>query len=93
MEDGLDDSFLLSHPLLQANEKLERLLLMAAASCQGGHSYVGSEIARHFDIPFPLRMEALELAAHKRGYTSFDLWPWLVEQRKRQHSSKSEDVW
>lgn len=60
---------------------LRKVLLMAAASCQGGHSDVGHKIAGIFDIPFPIRMEGLEVAAHREGFDPIELWPWLYKMR------------
>lgn len=60
---------------------LRKALLMAAASCQGGHSDAGALIAEIFDIPFPIRMENLEAAALKDGFDPKTIWPWLYKMR------------
>lgn len=60
---------------------LVRMLLMAAASCQGGHSEVGGLIADYFKVPFPLSMQSLERAATSEGFEPRDLWPWLYKMR------------
>ena len=61
----------------------ERLLLIAASHCQGGHSSTGADIANLFHIPFPLRMEGLEKVATDKGYDPKELWPWLHKQRQQ----------
>lgn len=66
------------------NRELRRVLLMAAASNQGGNSAAGAEIAALFGIPFPVTMEGLEEAAHREGFDPAKLWPWLQSQRLRQ---------
>lgn len=60
---------------------LKRVLLMAAASHQGGHSEVGAAIAAVLEIPFPVTMEALEKAATDEGFEPAELWPWLYKMR------------
>lgn len=68
-----------------------RVILMAAASCQGGHSEVGGMIAEMFDIPFPLTMENLETAAIKEGFDPKELWPWLFKFRADRDKQRKAD--
>jgi hypothetical protein len=58
-------------------ERLERALLMCAAHCQGGHSGAGQAAADALEMPFPITMENLRLAALSRGFEPAKLWPWM----------------
>ena len=53
-----------------------RVLFMAAAHCQGGHSIAGEEISDTLGVPFPLNMENLKAKAKEEGFNPQDLWPW-----------------
>lgn len=54
-----------------------RLILMCAASFQGGHSRTGGELASFLGVPFPIRMGNLVKVADKHGFDRADIWPWL----------------
>ena len=56
-------------------------MFIRAASCQGGHSEEGAQIAEALGVPFPLTMENLEVRARQLGHDTLALWPWLYEMR------------
>ena len=64
------------------NRELAKALLIAAPHCQGGHSVAGQAIAKAFDVPFPLRMNDLAIAAYDEGFEPDDLWPWWKQMRE-----------
>lgn len=60
---------------------MTKALFIRGASCQGGHSKEGSEIADALGVPFPLTMENLEARAIQLGHNTHALWPWLYKMR------------
>ena len=59
-------------------------LFVIAPDYQGGHSAEGFRIAAQLGIPFPIRMEPLEVQAVIEGLDPAELWPWYVEMKRAQ---------
>jgi hypothetical protein len=57
---------------------VEAVLLKIAGGHQGGHSESGRAIADILDIPFPVTMPNLTIAAKRMGHDPDELWPWLT---------------
>ena len=51
-------------------------MMMAAASCQGGHSKAGQHLAEVIGCPFPITMSALKKRALEMKLDPAYLWPW-----------------
>lgn len=64
-------------------DALREALFMCAASCQGSHSIAGLTASELLNIPFPISMENLVIAAPKFGLDPAKLWPWYSRLNDR----------
>jgi hypothetical protein len=60
----------------EKDREYRRVILMCAASCQGGHSDAGRAAAELLNIAFPITMDGLKWAAERDGFNPAEVWPW-----------------